>query len=111
MDATPQGVNSKKPVSTAGLTTEINPAEEWNQIFGEVWRRYRDWFYVANMHGYDWAKLREQYKSWLPFVAHRSDLNYVISEMISELRFSTLISKAAILTRRREPSRAAGREI
>ncbi len=85
MDATPQGVNSRKPVSTAGLVTEINPTEEWNQIFNEVWRRYRDWFYVPNMHGYDWAKLREQYKTWLPYVAHRSDLNYVIAEMISEL--------------------------
>jgi len=85
MDAVPQGINSKKVVSTAGLTTEINPAEEWNQIFGEVWRRYRDWFYVSNMHGYDWARIREQYKAWLPFVAHRSDLNYVIGEMISEL--------------------------
>ncbi len=67
------------------LTTEINPAEEWNQIFNEVWRRYRDWFYVSNMHGNDWVKIREQYKTWLPYVAHRSDLNYVISEMISEL--------------------------
>jgi len=85
MDAVPQGVNSKKTVSTAGMTVEINPAEEWNQIFNEVWRRYRDWFYVSNMHGYDWVKIREQYKTWLPFVAHRSDLNYVISEMISEL--------------------------
>ena len=85
MDATPQGVNSKKAVSTTGLMTEVNPEEEWNQIFNEVWRRYRDWFYVSNMHGYDWAKLREQYKTWLPYVAHRSDLNYVIGEMISEL--------------------------
>jgi len=85
MDATPQGVTSKKPVSTAGLVTEIKPVEEWNQIFNEVWRRYRDWFYVSNMHGYDWVKLRDQYKTWLPYVAHRSDLNYVISEMISEL--------------------------
>lgn len=85
MDATPQGVNSKKAVSTAGLVTEIKPVEEWNQIFNEVWRRYRDWFYVSNMHGYDWVKLRDQYKTWLPYVAHRSDLNYVISEMISEL--------------------------
>jgi tricorn protease len=85
MDATPQGVNTRKPVSTAGLVTEVKPAEEWNQIFGEVWRRYRDWFYVSNMHGYDWAKLREEYKTWLPYVAHRSDLNYVIQEMISEL--------------------------
>ena len=85
MDATPQGANTKKPVSTAGLVAEINPSEEWNQIFNEVWRRYRDWFYVPNMHGYNWAQVRDQYKTWLPFVAHRSDLNYVIGEMISEL--------------------------
>src|SRR6266536_973684 len=37
------------------------------------------------MHGYDWVALREQYKPLLQYVAHRSDLNYVISEMISEL--------------------------
>ena len=61
------------------------PTEEWTQIFNEVWRRYRDWFYVENMHGFDWEALRKQYATWLPYVAHRSDLNYVISEMISEL--------------------------
>jgi tricorn protease len=84
-DATPQGDKSRKPVSTAGMFVDRVPAEEWNQIFNEVWRRYRDWFYVPNMHGYDWAALREQYKPLLQYVAHRSDLNYVIAEMISEL--------------------------
>ncbi|MGI8919946.1 MAG: S41 family peptidase [Pyrinomonadaceae bacterium] len=84
-DATPQGDKTKKVISTAGLVVDRVPAEEWNQIFNEVWRRYRDWFYVTNMHGYDWAALREQYKPLLQYVAHRSDLNYVISEMISEL--------------------------
>ena len=84
-DATPQGDKSRKTVSTAGLVVDRVPAEEWNQIFNEVWRRYRDWFYVSNMHGYDWVALREQYKPLLQYVAHRSDLNYVISEMISEL--------------------------
>jgi tricorn protease len=84
-DATPQGDKSKKPVSTAGLVVDRVPAEEWNQIFNEVWRRYRDFFYVPNMHGYDWVALREQYKPLLQYVAHRSDLNYVIQEMISEL--------------------------
>jgi tricorn protease len=84
-DATPQGDKSKKPVSTAGLFVDRIPSEEWNQIFNEVWRRYRDWFYVPNMHGYDWVALREQYKPLLQYVSHRSDLNYVISEMISEL--------------------------
>ena len=84
-EATPQGERTKKPVSTAGLAIDRVPAEEWNQIFNEVWRRYRDFFYVANMHGYDWEALREQYRPQLKHVAHRSDLNYVIAEMISEL--------------------------
>ncbi len=84
-DATPQGDKTRKPVSTAGLFVDRVPAEEWNQIFHEVWRRYRDWFYVPNMHGYDWVALREQYKPLLQYVSHRSDLNYVIAEMISEL--------------------------
>ena len=84
-EATPQGDKSRKQVSTTGLVVDRVPTEEWNQIFNEVWRRYRDWFYVPNMHGYDWAALREQYKPLLQYVAHRSDLNYVIQEMISEL--------------------------
>ncbi len=85
LDAIPGGDKSGKAVSTSGLVTEVNPEQEWVQIFNEVWRRYRDWFYVPNMHGYDWVKLRDEYKTWLPYVAHRADLNYVISEMISEL--------------------------
>ena len=85
-DATPVGERSRKAVATSGLYVDRVPSEEWNQIFNEVWRRYRDWFYVANMHGYDWVALREQYKPLLKYVAHRSDLNYVISEMISELQ-------------------------
>jgi len=74
-----------KSVSLAGLTTTRVPALEWREIFAEVWRRYRDYFYVENMHGYDWRKLREKYQPQLAFVAHRADLNYVIAEMISEL--------------------------
>jgi tricorn protease len=84
-DASPQGDKSKKTVSTAGLMADRVPAEEWNEIFNEVWRRYRDFFYVSNMHGFDWEAIREQYRPLLKYVAHRSDLNYVISEMVSEL--------------------------
>ncbi len=76
---------SGESVSTSGLTVDLVPAEEWAQIFGEVWRRFRDFFYVENMHGYDWPAIGEQYRALLPHVAHRSDLNYVIGEMISEL--------------------------
>jgi tricorn protease len=74
-----------KVVSLAGLVTYRVPAAEWREIFAEVWRRYRDYFYVDNMHGYDWAKLRGKYAPLLDYVGHRADLNYVISEMIAEL--------------------------
>ena len=84
-DAKPNGKDSAKVVSTAGLSVDRQPSEEWAQIFGEVWRRFRDFFYVDNMHGYDWQALREQYEPWLEHVAHRSDLNYVLGEMVAEL--------------------------
>jgi tricorn protease len=54
-------------------------------MFDEVWRRYRDWFYAGNMHGFDWKQIHDDYQKWLPYVNHRSDLNYVLSEMQSEL--------------------------
>ncbi|MEO8649329.1 MAG: S41 family peptidase [Acidobacteriota bacterium] len=85
IDANSNGDKSRKTVSTSGLVTEVDPSEEWNQIFNEVWRQYRDWFYAENMHGFDWAAIREEYRKWLPYVNHRADLNYLLSEMQSEL--------------------------
>jgi tricorn protease len=74
-----------KPVPLAGLVSIRVPAAEWREIFSEVWRRYRDYFYDGNMHGYDWERLREKYQPLVDSAACRSDLNYVISEMIAEL--------------------------
>lgn len=75
-------------VSTSGMQARIDPMAEWATIFDEVWRRFRDYFYVANMHGYDWEALRDRYRPLLEHVAHRSDLNYVMGEMIAELNIS-----------------------
>ncbi len=83
-DAKPEA-KDQKTVSTKGLMVDRVPSQEWEEIFNEVWRRYRDFFYVKNMHGYDWKAIGDQYRTWLKHVAHRSDLNYVLSEMVSEL--------------------------
>jgi tricorn protease len=88
MDATPKGKDGSKSVSVKGMKADIVPAEEWATIFDEVWRRYRDFFYVTNMHGYDWEALGKQYRALLPHVGHRSDLNYVLGEMVAELNCS-----------------------
>jgi len=87
-DATPTGKDTQKTLSTGGMVVDRVPREEWHEIFDEVWRRYRDFFYVENMHGYDWAALRDQYRPLVDHVGHRSDLNYVIGEMIAELNIS-----------------------
>jgi tricorn protease len=85
LDAKPGAASSKKTVSTGGLFVDRVPREEWVQIFDEVWRRFRDFFYVENMHGYDWDALRERYRPLVEHVGHRSDLNYVMGEMVAEL--------------------------
>jgi tricorn protease len=77
-----------EPMKLDGLAVIRIPAEEWAAIFDEVWRRYRDYFYVPNMHGYDWPKLRNKYAALLPHVASRADLNYVLGEMVGELNVS-----------------------
>jgi tricorn protease len=84
IEAKPKG-SEKKTVSTKELFVDRIPAEEWREIYDETWRRFRDFFYVKNMHGYDWKALREQYRPWLQHVTHRSDLTYVLTELISEL--------------------------
>lgn len=84
-DATSKGAASKKTVSTAGLQADIVPKQEWAEIFDEVWRRFRDFFYVPNMNGYDWPALQDRYRPLLQYVGHRSDLDYILGEMIAEL--------------------------
>ncbi|MGA2809869.1 MAG: S41 family peptidase [Candidatus Acidiferrum sp.] len=84
-DLKPEGKTSGKPVAVDNLMVDRVPQQEWTEIFDEVWRRYRDFFYVANMHGYDWEALRAQYRPLVKDVAHRSDLNYVLGEMVAEL--------------------------
>ncbi len=75
----------KDPVNLSNMKITTDYPQEWNQIFNEAWRVYRDGFYVENMHGVDWKAIKEKYAVLLPYVKNRLDLNYVIGEMIGEL--------------------------
>lgn len=85
IDIPTSAVNISDPVSTADLKKQINYREEWMQIYTESWRQMRDFFYARNMHGVDWNSVYEKYKVLIPHVNHRTDLTYVIGEMIGEL--------------------------
>jgi tricorn protease len=79
------GGGKAQDISTAGLRVVFSPKEEWKQIFTDAWRLERDLFYVDNMHGVDWAKMREHYGKMLEDAASREDVQYIIAELISEL--------------------------
>jgi tricorn protease len=66
------------------LEMKIDPAKEWAQIYNDGWRIFRDYFYVNNLHGVDWKAVKENYARLVPYVGHRADLDFILSEMVSE---------------------------
>src|SRR5690606_426441 len=66
----------------------VDPRLEWKQIFEDVWRIERDFFYDANMHGVDWDELKKKYGGLVSEAYSREDLNYLIGELIGELNAS-----------------------
>jgi tricorn protease len=75
-------------ISFDDVVIELNPQEEWHQIFFEGWRNMRDFYWDAGMHGLDWPAIRDQYASLLPRISTRDDLQDLIAEMIGELATS-----------------------
>ncbi|MEF8865188.1 MAG: PDZ domain-containing protein [Salinibacter sp.] len=72
-------------IDVSGMEMKVDPTAEWEQLFEEAWRLYRDYLYVDNYHGLDWDTIRTLYEPWLDDVHHRADLNYLIANMIGEL--------------------------
>ena len=66
------------------MVMKIDPRKEWNQIYTDGWRIFRDYFYVSNIHGVDWKGIRDRYNPLVQYVSHRADLDYILSEIISE---------------------------
>jgi len=87
IDAKPDGPKKvgEGALNLGGMKAQVNPPDEWKQIFNEVWRQERDYFYEASMNGVDWEKIRDKYSQLLPYVADRYSLTYILGEMIGEL--------------------------
>lgn len=64
----------------------VDPRVEWRQEFNDGWRILRDWFYDPGVHGgiERWNQVRDTYAAWLPYVATRADLDYVLHEVAGE---------------------------
>jgi tricorn protease len=88
IDAKPSGSPHKVgdgALNLSSLEMQIDPRAEWKQMFNEVWRQERDFFFEASMNGVDWPKERDRYAPLLTDVADRYDLTYLLGEMMGEL--------------------------
>ena len=73
---------------TEDLTVWVEPRAAWRQMFQEVLRLERDFFYDANLHGVDLKAMDARYRPYLEGLVTRADLNALLLQMLGELSVS-----------------------
>ena len=81
-----KGTGSK--LSLDGMSYTVNNVAEWNQIFNDTWRWYRDFFYDKNFHGHDWKAMGDKFRAYIPYLSSREELNWLLSQMVGEISVS-----------------------
>jgi tricorn protease len=69
-------------LSFGELNARVDPHAEWAQMYHEVWRIERAFFYDPHFHGADTAALEKRFEPYVASIASRADLNYVFQEML-----------------------------
>ncbi len=70
---------------SVSLRMHLDRMAEWRQMFDDVWRFEKEYFYDPGMHGNDWNAVRGRYRPLVQYVRHRDDLNYVFDQVNGEL--------------------------
>ena len=69
-------------LNVAAVEVWVDPREEWKQIYREAWRMQAEYFYDPNLHGVDVKAMAERYEKFVRGLGARSDLNYLLAEML-----------------------------
>jgi tricorn protease len=70
-------------LSLGDVKMRIEPHAEWAQMYREVWRIERAYFYDPNFHGTNTVADEKKYEPYVESIASRADLNYIFQEMLS----------------------------
>ena len=84
-DGPPPKPGNEKVLKTQDLEVKVDPPAEWKQMFHEVWRIEREYFYDPHYHGLDLQAAEERYGAYLSGLASRDDLNYLFTEMLGNM--------------------------
>ena len=74
-----------KPLEITSAQVRVDPRAEWKQMYNEVWRIERDFFYDPNLHGVNLKQARAFYEPYVQALGSRADLNYIFEDMLGEL--------------------------
>jgi tricorn protease len=67
------------------IREQVDPPAEWRQIYREVWRMMRDFYFAEDMGKVDWAAMGKKYLSLLDRIASREELEDLLGELVAEL--------------------------
>jgi tricorn protease len=67
------------------LEVYVDPRAEWKQMYDEVWRIERDFFYDPHFHGLDLKAAEKAYQPFLNGITSRADLDYLFADMLGNL--------------------------
>jgi tricorn protease len=82
------GARSEPRHITFTARVEVDHREEWKQVFNESWRVMKHRFYDPEMHGVNWASVKDIYGPLMDYVADQEEMHNVVSQMIGELNAS-----------------------
>jgi tricorn protease len=83
-----EGQKFEKTLPLADMQMAVDPVQEWKQLFMDVWRFERDYFYDAGMHGVNWVQAKDRYLKMLEGAMTREEADFIIGELIGELNAS-----------------------
>ncbi|HEY2014998.1 MAG TPA: protease, partial [Bryobacteraceae bacterium] len=62
-------------IRLADVQVNVDPVAEWKQMYHEVWRIERDFFYDPHFHGLDLAKAEPAFAPYMSRITSRNDLS------------------------------------
>ena len=70
-------------LALADMQVRVDPPAEWAQMYHEVWRIERAYFYDPHFHGADTVVVERRFEPYVASIASRADLNYIFQEMLT----------------------------
>jgi tricorn protease len=83
-----------KELNLESMNIYVDPRSEWTQMFNDVGREERDFFYDPALHGYDLKAALEEYRPYLASLSTRQDLSYLWEDMLGNITVGHMYIRA-----------------